>query len=45
MNKPVLSTADAGLVRLGGMSPSLAPTSDAGKVRLGGMSPSLPPVK
>jgi len=26
--------ADAGKVRLGGMSPALAPTIDAGKVRL-----------
>ncbi len=36
----VRAVADAGKVRLGGMSPSL-PVTDAGKVRLGGMSPSL----
>ena len=37
--------ADAGKVRLGGMSPALAPTIDAGKVRLGGMAPSLATAK
>ena len=41
--------ADAGKVRIGGLSPSLPPvrisaeaTTDAGKVRIGGLSPSLP---
>ena len=32
--------ADAGLVRLGALSPSL-PVADAAKVRLGALSPSL----
>ncbi len=39
------NTMDTGRVKLGGMSPSLAPTHDLGKVRLGGMSPSLPMIK
>ena len=38
-------TSDAGKVRLGGQSPSLAirgtPVADNGKVRLGGQTPSL----
>jgi hypothetical protein len=38
---PHSSTTDAGMVRLGAMSPSLN-TYDASKVRLGAMSPSLP---
>ena len=38
--------ADAGKVRIGGLSPSLPPVSisaiDGGKVRIGGCAPSLP---
>jgi hypothetical protein len=41
--------ADAGKVRIGGLSPSLPPVRisaiDAGKVRIGGCAPSLPPVR
>ncbi|MFM7612196.1 MAG: hypothetical protein ACKO9A_25390 [Alphaproteobacteria bacterium] len=43
------ATADAGKVRIGGLSPSLPPVrlsadaaTDSGKVRFGGMAPSLP---
>ena len=43
------ATADAGKVRIGGLSPSLPPVrisaADAGKVRIGGCAPSLPPVR
>jgi hypothetical protein len=39
----VVSIADAGKVRLGGMAPSLKPATvaDTGKVRLGGMAPTI----
>ena len=40
----VVSIADAGKVRPGGMAPTLNPSvADAGKVRLGGMAPTLKP--
>jgi hypothetical protein len=47
MSPALAPTSDAGKVRLGGMSPALAPpaTVDAGKVRLGGMAPALAPAK
>lgn len=41
--------ADAGEVRIGGLSPSLPPVrvtaTETSKVRIGGCAPSLPPVR